>query len=268
MWPMLLVTIACGAISGFHSLVSSGTTCKQIANESHACRIGYGGMLTEGLVGVLVVICVGAALGREQLSQILRTGGPISAFSEGYGLMSAPLLGAYGKAFAVMALNAFILTTLDTATRIGRYLTAEIFGLTNKYVATGIVVAFGAGLALTGQWKYLWPAFGTSNQLIAALALLVGSCWLLHRGRPFLYTLVPACIMLLTTLAAFSYQLYGAVTRVDKNGGSDPDLFIATVVVVLIVLALTVFWEGIRSLSDTRRSANTPAVGVSETIGR
>lgn len=257
MWPMLFVTIACGAISGFHSLVSSGTTCKQIADEAHACRIGYGGMLTEGLVGVLVVICVGAALGREQLSQVLRAGGPISAFSEGYGVMSGPLLGVYGKAFAVMALNAFILTTLDTATRIGRYLTTEIFGMTNMYAATGTVVAAGAALALTGQWKYLWPAFGTSNQLIAALALLVGSCWLLNRGRAFLYTLVPACIMLATTLAAFLYQLYGAVTRVDKDGTSDPDLFIATVVIVLIVLALTVFWEGIRSLGNGQRQAET-----------
>lgn len=262
MWPMLFVTIACGAISGFHSLVSSGTTCKQIANESHACRIGYGGMLTEGLVGVLVVICVGAALGREQLGEILRAGGPIPAFSEGYGLLSAPLLGDYGKAFAVMALNAFILTTLDTATRIGRYLTAEIFGIKNMYAATGTVVVAGAALALTGQWKYLWPAFGTSNQLIAALALLVGSCWLLHRGRPFLYTLIPACIMLVTTLAAFVYQLYGAVTRVGEDGAPDPDLFIATVVVVLIVLAMVVFWEGIKSLGSGQRGETNAAARV------
>jgi carbon starvation protein len=209
---------------------------------------------------VLVVICVGAALGRQQLTEILHAGGPISAFSEGYGLMSAPLLGVYGKAFAVMALNAFILTTLDTATRIGRYLTAEIFGMTNMSAATGTVVAAGAALALTGQWKYLWPAFGTSNQLIAALALLVGSCWLVHRGRAFMYTFVPACIMLATTLAAFLYQLYGAVTRVDKDGASDPDLFIATVVTVLIVLALTVFWEGVRNLRGGPRSEETAAV--------
>jgi carbon starvation protein len=161
-----------------------------------------------------------------------------------------------------MALNAFILTTLDTATRIGRYLTAEVYGMTNMYAATGTVVAAGAALALTGQWKHLWPAFGSSNQLIAALALLVGSCWLLHRGRPYLYTLIPACIMLVTTLGAFVYQLYGAVTRVDKDGAADPDLFIATVVTVLIALALTVFWEGVRSLSDGpgRATATTRSV--------
>lgn len=260
LWPMLFVTIACGAISGFHSIVSSGTTCKQLSSEAHACRIGYGGMLTEGLVAVLVIICIGAALSPGQVRTILAEGGPIAAFSAGYGTLSLPLLGDYGAVFAVMALNAFILTTLDSATRIGRYLVQELFGITNMYVATGLVVALAAALALTGQWTRLWPAFGTSNQLVAALALLVGSCWLLRRGRPFLYTLIPACVMLVTTIAAFLYQLYGALTRVDaKSGVASPDWFIAAVVAVLIVLALTVFWEGARSL----RRAGVQAVKLS-----
>jgi carbon starvation protein len=259
LWPMLFVTIACGAISGFHSLVSSGTTCKQLSSESHACRIGYGGMLTEGLVGVLVVICVGAALGREQLAGILRSGGPIAAFSEGYGAISTPILGSYGKVFAVMALNTFILTTLDTSTRIGRYLTRELFGVSNMYVATGIVVVASGALALTGQWGRLWPAFGTSNQLIAALALLVGSCWLMQSGRQILYTLIPSCIMLVTTLSAFVYQIYGALARVDKQTGlSNPDWFLAAVVSVLFVLAVTVFWDGVKILINGARQRGTP----------
>lgn len=255
LWPMLFVTIACGAISGFHSIVSSGTTCKQLATEAHACRIGYGGMLTEGLVAVLVVICIGAALSPGQVRTILAEGGPIAAFSAGYGALSLPLLGDYGAVFAVMALNAFILTTLDSATRIGRYLVQELFGIANMYVATALVVALAAALALTGQWTRLWPAFGASNQLVAALALLVGSCWLLRRGRPYLYTLVPACIMLATTISAFLFQLYGAVTRVDATtGAAAPDWFIAAVVAVLIVLALVVFWEGLRVLREARSS--------------
>ncbi len=260
-WPMLFVTIACGAISGFHSLVSSGTTCKQLDSEAHACRIGYGGMLTEGLVGVLVIICVGAATKYSDLAATLRSGGPIAAFSQGYGILSLPILGTYGKAFAVMALNAFILTTLDTSTRIGRYLTQELFGSANMYVATTIVVAASAALGLTGQWARLWPAFGTSNQLIAALALLVASCWLLRRGRPVLYTLVPACLMLVTTVGAFVYQLYAALVRVDaKTGASNPDYFIAVMIAVLIVLALVVFWEGIKSLASGERVGGADAV--------
>ncbi len=251
MWPMMFVTIACGAISGFHSLVSSGTTCKQLSTEAHACRIGYGGMLTEGLVGVLVIICVGAALGRNELGPVLRSGGPISAFSQGYGVISLPILGSYGKVFAVMALNAFILTTLDTATRIGRYLTQELFGISNMYVATAIVVGATAALGLTGQWARIWPAFGTSNQLIAALALLVGSCWLLRRGRSIIYTMVPAVIMLVTTLAAFVWQIYGALTRVDPHTHVlRPDWFIAAVIAVLILLALIVFWDGTKALLE------------------
>lgn len=256
LWPMLFVTIACGAISGFHSLVSSGTTCKQLASEAHACRIGYGGMICEGLVGVLVVICVGAALGRDQLPSILRAGGPITAFSQGYGLLSTPLLAGYGKVFAVMALNAFILTSLDTATRIGRYLVQELFGLSNMYAATALVVGLSAALALTGQWTRIWPAFGTSNQLIAALALLVASCWLMRRGRPVIYTFAPACIMLVTTLAAFAYQLYGALVRVHpQTGAADPDWLIAAVVVVLIALASFVFLEGVKMLLPGRAAA-------------
>lgn len=242
LWPMLFVTIACGAISGFHSLVSSGTTCKQLATEAHACRIGYGGMLTEGLVGVLVVIAVGAALTGPELTAALAAGGPIDAFSTGYGLMSAPILGAYGKAFAVMALNAFILTTLDSATRIGRYLTQELLGTEAVWASTLAVVLASAALALTGQWTKLWPAFGTSNQLIAALALLVTSCWLVRRRRRAIVTLVPAVVMLVTTIAAFVHQLQATLRR------AEPDWFIAAVIVILIVLALVVFWEGVRTL--------------------
>jgi len=115
LFPMLFVTIACGAISGFHSLVSSGTTCKQIGTEAHACRIGYGSMLVECLVGVLVLICVSGALSYSQLGDLLNSGGPIAAFSEGYGNLSSFIMGDYGKPFAILALNAFILTTLDTA---------------------------------------------------------------------------------------------------------------------------------------------------------
>lgn len=251
MWPMLFVTIACGAISGFHSMVSSGTTCKQLATEAHACRIGYGGMIIEGIVGVLVVICVGAALEQGQLVEILNDGGPIAAFSAGYGALSESFLGGYGTAFAVMALNAFILTTLDTGTRIGRYLTSELFGPSSMYVSTAIVIGVSAALALTGQWAYLWPAFGTSNQLIAALALLVSSCWLLRRGHKVVYTLVPACIMLVTTLAAFAFQLSAALTRTAPDtGAADPDWFLAALLSVLVVLGVVVFMEGIRVLAD------------------
>jgi carbon starvation protein len=262
MWPMLFVTIACGAISGFHSLVSSGTTCKQLDNEAHACRVGYGGMILEGLVGILVIICVGSSLGIVELEGILGpTGpGPITAFSTGYGRITEPILGSHGSTFAVMALNAFILTTLDTGTRIGRYLTGELVGNSNMYVSTALVTGVGCALALTGQWTVLWPAFGTSNQLIAALALLVGSCWMMRRGRSAAYTFIPACIMLATTLAAFLYQLHGAINHIDPvTKLPSPNWFLAALVVVLIALAAVVFWEGVSVLLRQRARTDTPA---------
>jgi carbon starvation protein len=255
LWPMLFVTIACGAISGFHALVSSGTTCKQIGSEAHCMRVGYGGMLVESLVGVLVLIAVAAGLRGEELSGHLGTGGPIAAFSHGYRAISFPVLGEYGKAFAVLALNAFILTTLDTATRIARYLTAELFGLRNKYVATLAVVTASGALALSGHWNLLWPAFGTANQLIAAITLLIASCWLLNRGANYRLTLFPALLLLVTTVAAFLYQIFQALTRRNPaTGASSPDWIVAAVAVVLTLVAFSILAEAWKALQGRRIS--------------
>lgn len=251
LWPMLFVTIACGAISGFHSVVSSGTTCKQLADERHACRIGYGAMLMESTVAILVVVSVGAGLSAARHAELLRgPGGAITAFGEGYGELSRPFLGDYGATFAIMALNFFILTTLDTATRLGRYLLEELTGWSNRYLTTGLIVLAGGALALTGQWRALWPAFGASNQLLGALALLVVSCWLLQRRSRARFTLIPAFLMLVTTVGALVWQIYGALTRA---GG--PDYFLAGLCTVLVVLAVLVLAEARGVLAAARKPA-------------
>jgi len=255
LWPMMFVTIACGAISGFHSLVSSGTTCKQISSERHACRVGYGGMLVEGFVGVLVIICVSAGLSSMELKAVLKSGGPIAAFSQGFGAISNTFMGDYGTPFAVMALNAFILTTLDTATRIARYLTSELFGIKNQFAATAIVVAAAGLLALTGQWNKLWPAFGASNQLIAGLALLVASCWLLHRGKKVWVTLIPAILMLVTTVCAFLYQIVSALHR-EVDGVSSPDFFIAAIASILVFISFLIAHDTVQTFRRGRGQAH------------
>lgn len=242
LWPMLFVTIACGAVSGFHAVVASGTTSKQIGCESNIRRIGYGSMLVETLLGVLVLICVGGSLAHGQLGPLLKSGGPIAVFSEGFGNLSSFALGGYGKAFAVLALNAFILTTLDAATRITRYLTTELFGISNKYLATAIVVVLSGLLALTGQWAVLWPIFGTANQLIAGVALLVASCWLLNRAKSVWFALIPAGIMLLVTLGAFFYQFVSALEK------PQPDFVIAGLSVGLVAVALTIIFEALKKI--------------------
>jgi carbon starvation protein len=254
LWPMLFVTIACGAISGFHSIVSSGTTCKQLDDERHACRIGYGAMLLESLVAVLVLVAVGGGLSAARHAELLGdSGGAILAFAEGYGVLTAPFLGDVGTAFAVMALNFFILTTLDTATRLGRYLAAELFGWQGRYLPAALFVLAAAALALTGQWRAIWPAFGASNQLVAALALLVVACWMLQRERYAIPLLIPAILMLVTTLGALVWQLYAALTG-DAGGW-----VIVAVDALLIVLALFVLLEAWALLRRQREARERTA---------
>ena len=249
LWPLMFVTIACGAISGFHSVVSSGTTCKQLDSEAHACRIGYGAMIMESTVAVLVVIAVGAGLSAARHAELLQApGGAIAAFGEGYGSLTGSMLGGYGATFAIMALNFFILTTLDTTTRLGRYVLAELTGWDNRFAPTIVILLVAGGLALSGQWRVLWPAFGASNQLVTALALLVVSCWLVDRGSARRVTLVPALVMLVTTIAALVWQLRRALAGVGRDG---PDWFLAGLCGVLIVLALAVSFEARGALRKT-----------------
>jgi carbon starvation protein len=248
LWPLLFVTIACGAISGFHSVVSSGTTCRQLDTEAHACRIGYGAMLTESLVATMVVIAVGAGLTAARHGELIHSpGGAIAAFGEGYGTLSGWLFGGYGTAFAIMALNFFILTTLDTATRLARYILQELLGWQGRYLPTVLVAAASGALALSGQWRALWPAFGASNQLVAGLALLVGSCWLLQRGRLAWPTLVPSILMLVTTVGAFGWRILSAVRSGTSSG------LLVGIDAVLLVLAVLVLAEALPALRAGRR---------------
>ena len=236
LWPFLFITIACGAISGFHSLVSSGTTAKQISKESDAQFVGYGSMLTEGFLGVLVIIAVAAGIGIA----FKTTGGEIltgsaawqNQYSEwigekGLGVKlaavvtgSANMLGSLGipAKLGTVIIGVFIAsfagTTLDTATRIQRYVIAELAHdfripvLPNRWAATGVavgtalVLAFATGATGAGAMK-LWPMFGSLNQLLAALALLVITIYLKRRvGAWSLLTGLPCVFMLVMTVWA------------------------------------------------------------------
>ncbi|MFH1790922.1 MAG: carbon starvation protein A [Candidatus Omnitrophota bacterium] len=248
LWPMLFVTIACGAISGFHAIVASGTTSKQISSESDARIIGYGGMITEGLLSAMTIIMMVVAFGSVgELSHIVNSGdGPVAAFGKGYGQVTLRILGKYGGVFAVLLLNAFILTTLDTATRLGRYITQELFGIKNRYIATLGVIILSGWLALSGRWTEIWPIFGAANQLIAALTLIVITSWLLGRQKPVLYTLLPAVFMLLTTIGALLMKINEFWVKRDGL------LFCITG--ILLVLALYVFTESLNKSIEVFKS--------------
>ena len=243
LWPMMCVTVACGAISGFHSLIASGTTSKQLANERFARRIGYGGMVAEGVVAVMAVLVICAGLKSQNLPALLKEVGPINSFSLGFGQVTKGILGGYGGFIAVTILNAFILTTLDTATRISRYLTEEIFGIKNRYLATLIVVILGGWLSLSGAWQKIWPVFGASNQLVAALALLIISCWLLARKKSLKFTIIPAIFMFATTIASLVIQV--------KKYLNDKDYLLLSISFILLVLAFYLLVEALKMLGKS-----------------
>lgn len=224
-WPMLFVIIACGAISGFHSLVAGGTTAKQLPDEPCGKLIGYGGMVTEAALAGLVIFIAASALiwdpsGTESqfgFQYFMTTlGNPILAFATGYGKLISSLPAVtlvIGTFFGMVMLNAFVLTTLDTGTRIGRFITTELLGksvppLRNRWVSSLFILVFAAVLGGTEGYKTIWPVFGASNQLVAALALIVVSSYLVGIKRPKKYTVYPAIFMLLTTLGALVYQGY------------------------------------------------------------
>ncbi|MBI5145231.1 MAG: carbon starvation protein A [Candidatus Omnitrophica bacterium] len=241
LWPALFVTVACGAVSGFHSLISSGTSSKQLPNERYAKRIGYGGMVAEGLVAVLAIVAAAILFKpQDNLASILKQSGPIGIFARGYGLITDKILAGRGAFIAVTILNAFILTTLDTATRIARYLTEELFRIKNRYLSTGLIVALSAALALSGKWSKIWPAFGASNQLVAALALFVLTCWLLGKNKSTKFTLAPAIFILMTTLAALFFQ----VIKYFK----EKNTVLLIVSILLIILAGFMVYEVISKI--------------------
>ena len=219
-WPMLFILIACGAVSGFHSLVASGTTAKQLAKESHGRPVAFGAMITEGGLALLALLSVACGLSYDAASGpsllgFLRPGGggPIMAFATGFGEFTKPFLGSLGALFGMTMLNAFVLTTLDTSVRLGRFITSELFADSfkpsgNRIIATAFVVVCAWSLAASGSETSLWPLFGAANQLVAALAMIVVSAYLARLKRPRIYTLGPALFMLATTGAALVWKGY------------------------------------------------------------
>lgn len=225
-WPFLFITVACGAISGFHALVTGGTVAKQVRTEANAKPLAYGGMLLESLLAVLVIITVCAGLSSSTYNEILFPtikgveSNPILAFALAMGTMlnnALHLPVAIGTVMGILMVEGFVITTLDTAVRLNRYLFEELWRILMKnppailqsYLFNAIL---SAGLMLlmasTNSFKLIWPIFGTANQLLAALSLIVVSVWLASRKKPNLFTLLPAVFMMCTTAYTLFYLLF------------------------------------------------------------
>ena len=204
-FPILFITVACGACSGFHSIVSSGTTAKQLPSEGAARTIAYGAMLVEGALAVLALATV-MALGSVDLAAY---GGPQGVFAAGVGrfLTVFGIPAQLGAVFGLLAVSTFLLTTLDTCMRLARYIVEEFFALKGpqwRYVSTMLTLAPMAIFSLKEfggkpAWQVVWPAFGTTNQLMAALALLVVLVWRRSQGRAIWFVAWPMAFMLVTT---------------------------------------------------------------------
>ncbi len=275
MWPFLFITIACGAISGFHALVASGTSAKQVAKEPDALAVGYGSMIMEGALATLVIIAVtagigmayqtkdagiltGAAAWTEHYSSWAASAGlgsKVSAFVVGAANMSSVL--GIPKAIAIVIFGVFVAsfagTTLDTATRLQRYVIQELAGdfkigfLKGKYAATAfavitaLILAFYNGANGKGALT-LWPLFGAVNQTLAGLSLIVITLYLKNKGGvKYLLTAIPAVFMIIMTLWALFIN--------QANFFGAGNVLLIVVNAIIIIIALWVVFEGIAALS-------------------
>ena len=269
MFPALFVTIACGAISGFHSLVGSGTTSKQLDHERDAKPIAYGGMLIECALA-LISLC---AVGYVWADYVAGTRTPTVVFASGLSGMVSTIPGLGGTkdviyTLLVLTVSAFCLTSLDTATRLARYMFQEFWlkpgetykdvtgikaTLCNPIVATAITVVLGVGLGMTGYSK-IWPLFGAANQLLAGLALLTVCAWLGNIGRNNKMFYLPMGFMLVVTLVSLFQTVTARVGMITSN---NPEVLAkvdwgtyaqAILGALLIILALFLAWEGIQTI--------------------
>ncbi len=278
-WPVIPLVIACGSLSGFHSVVASGTTSKQLANELHGLTIGYGGMLTEGFLSTLVVTSIAAYgmsllsqsasklvelgvdvarlaeptyLGTVYVSAMRKIFGNVGIFAQSYGISWQDAFGieaTIGTVFAGLWISAYALTTLDTGTRLARFIWSELFeeiipegssargALTNRWVASFIAAAIGIGLAATGNWTIIWPAFGGANQMLAAIALMTAGLWVRNvlriKGAMSYLVLVPALFLWVTVTLAYIWFVAVVI----------PSPPVYAIVIIELLLAFMLLYE-------------------------
>lgn len=264
-FPFLFITIACGAISGFHGLVGSGTTSKQINNISDARMIGYGAMLGEGSLGLMSVLASTAgfatlAAWKSHYSSWSTAGSmdaKIGSFVNGgaYFLKEGLMLpDGFGTTLIAVIVISFAATTLDTSTRIQRYITTELGEmynikiLTNRFVASAIAAFTPLILIFGGEglsWKRLWPIFGATNQMLAGLSLLVLSVYLFRKGRKTIFTLAPMIFLIIMTSTAMVLSLKDFI----KSG----NWILSILSVILLSFSVWIILEAIIVIRKMRR---------------
>ena len=268
LFPVLFTTVACGAISGFHSLVSSGTTSKQLDKETDAKPIAYGGMLLECVLAVITVCAINFAYKNGI------TAGATAIFAGGISQMYGGIFGegvvTVLNTLLVLTYSAFCLTSLDTATRLARFMFQEFFlepgqtvddikdgwkkTLVNPYVATIITVVLGVVLGMTGYSK-IWGLFGAANQLLAGIGLLAVATWLGNVGKNNKMFLLPMGFMIIVTICSLCVTVKNQLGIISAGGADWGPYAQAILAVILIILAVVLVIEGIQTLSKQKKSA-------------
>ena len=273
LFPILFTTVACGAISGFHSLVSSGTTSKQLDKEKDAKPIAYGGMLLECVLAILTLCAIAYAYKWNAANPDAKLAGATAIFAGGISKMVAAIPGCKGLetilyTLLVLTYSAFCLTSLDTATRLARFMFQEFWlepGQTpkdikdgwkkimvNPYFATVITVVLGILLGMTGYAK-IWGLFGAANQLLAGLGLLAVATWLGNIGKNNKMFLIPMAFMMVVTICSLCLTVKNQIGIIAK-GGADWGPYAQTVLgILLIVLAIVLVIEGIQTLTGKNK---------------
>jgi carbon starvation protein len=276
-WPVIPLIIACGSLSGFHSIVASGTTSKQLSDEKDGLFIGYGGMLTEGFLSTLVVVVIGAfgmsvissegasglmmggaEFANKYLSTAKTVGGPIGIFSKSYAAVTNSVLHLPKDLMVIVAsmwVASFAMTTLDTTNRLGRYTFSEIMEplresmprvyrfFTNRWVASLIPAIIGIGLAWSGAWSTIWPAFGGANQMLASIALMTAAAWTIRvqkaRG---LNILIPALVLWFTVTCAMAWYLIFAVPTFYTKSPVQA-IVLGVIIVIMLLLNFLLIYD-------------------------
>ena len=273
MFPALFVTIACGAISGFHSLVGSGTTAKQLNNEKDAQPIAYGGMLIECVLALVSLCAVAYIWERYKTGEVVT---PTVVFATGLSEMLGKVFGAGAVnvtyTLMVLAVSVFCLTSLDTATRLARYMFQEFWlkpgekvsdptvtgarkVLCNPYVSTAITVVLGIALGMTGYAK-IWPLFGAANQLLAGLGLLAVAAWLGKMGRNNKMFMFPMIFMILVTLTSLVFTIKAQIVGIIAGGQGVAWFYIRGILaVLLVILAIDLVIEGGKAIASNSKKA-------------
>jgi len=258
LWPILFVTIACGAISGWHSIVSSSGTARQLEYEPDARPVGGGVMFVEMMLALFALVIAGTIFASSSEYAAAIAKGPIGVFSAGVSkfLGAVGLPAAIGRSYGGVMLIILAVTILQLVIRFMRVATSEILGdispiFKNVHIGTIIASLLTLILVLTGWWQYLWILFGGANQLMASLALMLMTAWLMSQGKSYGWTFYPMIFMFITTIAALivtSYRLFTAVfTGSVKGGAYIGNILMGLVAIFLIVAAIILGVEGLKA---------------------